>query len=140
MNTQEYLPTPSVRLTRQRKLVWEVLKDAQEHLDADTIYRRAKDRNSHISLATVYRSLGFLKDAGLIHELSLGENHNHYETTPSAPHEHFTCLHCGTVIELETPRLHEIASQVCKQQGLRLVQVELHLSGYCKDCTPRESK
>jgi Fe2+ or Zn2+ uptake regulation protein len=140
MNMQEFLSSPPTRLTRQRRLVWQVLNDAQEHLDAETIYRRANDRNPHISLATVYRSLGYLKDAGLIHELSLGENHNHYEITPSAPHEHFTCLGCGKVIELQTPQLHELASQVCWQQGLCIVQFDLHLSGYCKECAALETQ
>ena len=137
--TQTYnLPNPP-HLTRQRKLVWEVLKDAHEHLDAETVYLRAKNRSPKISLATVYRSLAFLKSAGLIQELNLGENHNHYEISHSAPHAHFTCLRCGKVLEVESPQLNELALRVCRLQGLQITQLDVHLRGYCPECAHMEA-
>lgn len=136
----EQNPPHLPHLTRQRRLVWEVLKDAREHLDAENIYLRAKARNSRISLATVYRSLNFLKHAGLVQEISLGENHSHYETAPAAPHQHFTCLGCNKVIELDHPQLERFARQAAAQKGLHIVQIEIHLSGYCPDCAPQETR
>lgn len=133
------MPHPP-HLTRQRKLVWDVLKDAQEHLDAESVYLQAKNRSPKISLATVYRSLAYLKKAGLIQELSLGEDHNHYEITQSAPHAHFTCLGCGQVIELPTPRVNDLVHQACAQQGMHILQLDVHLRGYCRECSARENK
>ena len=115
------------------------MKDAREHLDAETVYLRAKMRSPQISLATVYRTLSLLKNAGLVNELSLGENHNHYEAVHATPHEHFTCLRCGKVIELETPQFYELARRICAGRGLQIAQIDLHLSGYCPDCASVEN-
>jgi Fe2+ or Zn2+ uptake regulation protein len=122
------------RLTRQRRLVLEILEESQEHLDADMIHEQAKARDPHISLATVYRSLGLLKDMGLVQELRLGENHGHFETTQPNPHHHFTCLKCGRVVEFEAPQVMETVRQLCKGEGLRVTEVQVHLSGFCPKC------
>jgi Fe2+ or Zn2+ uptake regulation protein len=122
------------RLTRQRRLVLEVLQDSQDHLDADMIYDRAKARDPNIGLATIYRSLALLKEAGLVQEHRLGENHGHFETTQSAPHHHFTCLKCGRVIEFEAPQVMAAARKLCKSEGLQVTEIRLHLSGYCSQC------
>ncbi len=79
MNTQRF---SGQRLTRQRKLVLDVVSDSQEHLDAETIYQLARERDENISLATVYRSLAYLKATGLIQEHNLGEDHGHFEFDP----------------------------------------------------------
>lgn len=122
------------RLTHQRRLVLEVLQDSEEHLDAEMIYDRARARDPSISLATVYRSLGLLKDMGLVQEHRLGENHGHFEITHSTPHHHFTCLTCGRVIEFEAPQVMEAVRKLCESEGLQVTEAHLLLSGYCTEC------
>jgi Fe2+ or Zn2+ uptake regulation protein len=122
------------RLTRQRKLILEILEGSREHLDADTIHDRAKVRDSSISLATVYRSLGLLKDIGLVQENLLGEGHGHFEMTQSAPHYHFTCLKCGRVVEFEASQLMEVTRKLCNNEGLQVTEAQLLLRGYCSEC------
>ena len=138
MNTKSSFPLPvhslGRRLTRQRQLVWEILQQHQGHLEAETLYLQAKTRDAHISLATVYRALAYLKSLGLVQVHSLGENHGHFEATPAAPHDHFTCLKCGRVVELSLQTAHEELIKECQSQGLQIVTVNLHLSGYCLQC------
>jgi Fe2+ or Zn2+ uptake regulation protein len=133
-NNVNQLRSSGHRLTRQRKLVLEILQDSREHLDADMIYNRAKARDPNIGIATIYRSLALLKEAGLVQEHRLGENHGHFETTQSRPHYHFTCLKCGKVVEFESPQVMKAARQLCKNEGLQVTQVQLHLSGCCSEC------
>ena len=133
-NYVEQIRSSGRRLTRQRKLVLEILEESQEHLDADAIYDRAKARDPNIGLATVYRSLGLLKEMGLVQEHRLGENHGHFETTQSTPHHHFTCLACGRVVEFESPQVVEVARKLCEIEGLQVTEVHLHFSGYCSKC------
>jgi len=127
------------RLTRQRQLVLEILEESQEHLDAEALYERAKARDPDIGLATIYRSLALLKETGLVQEDKLGEDHGHFETTPSSPHHHFTCLGCGRVIEFESPQVMEVISKLCEREGLQVTDVRLHLSGYCPQCREGDS-
>lgn len=121
-------------LTRQRRLVFEILDESQEHLDADTLYARARARDPKISLATVYRSLAMLKETGLVVENRLGENHGHFETMQESPHFHFTCQKCGRVLELPAGPVLEAIQKVCSLHHLRVDEVSLHLNGLCPDC------
>jgi Fur family ferric uptake transcriptional regulator len=125
------------RLTRQRQLVLEILKESQEHLDAETVYARAKKRDTRISIATVYRTLAFLKEMGLADEHQFGEDHGHFEAVQAdRQHYHFTCLKCGRIVEFQSPQVLKLAHKLCESQGLQVVDVDLHFSGYCADCRP----
>jgi Fur family ferric uptake transcriptional regulator len=133
MKTQ---PVPSIRLTRQRKLVLDILREGKGHLDADTLYRKAKARNPKISLATVYRSLALLREANLVQEHRLGENHSHYEPAGDSLHHHFTCLKCGRVLEFRSPLVLQAARAFGRREGLQIVDVQLDVTGYCAACRP----
>jgi len=126
----------TVHLTRQRRLVLDILREAKSHLDADTLYRKAKARNSKISLATVYRSLALLRDANLIQEHRLGESHSHFEPVGGSLHHHFTCLKCGKVVEFRSPQVLEAARAFGKREGLQIADVRLEVTGYCAACRP----
>ncbi len=122
------------RLTRQRRLVMAVLQESQEHLDAEALHSKARERDPRISLATVYRTLAVLKEVGLVKEHRLGEEHAHFEAAPQEPHYHFTCLGCGKVIEFTAPEVAQVVRRVGKQKNLQISDVHLFLSGYCDQC------
>jgi len=122
------------RLTRQRQLVVDILAESHEHLDAEAIYQRAKERDPRISLATVYRALALLKHTGIVQEHSLGEDHGHFETTHLSPHYHFTCRTCGKVVEFKAPQVVDAARRLCENMQLQVVEIHLLLSGYCSQC------
>ena len=123
------------RLTRQRRLVLEILEQSQEHLDAETLYARAKERDPAISLATVYRSIAVLKEVGLVQAHRLGEEHRHFETIQESPHYHFTCVNCGQVVEFKAPQLMNLAQKLRDSQGLHVTEISLHLTGTCARCS-----
>lgn len=125
--------TAGRRLTSQRRLVLDVLRASNEHIDAETIYARARTRDPDIGLATIYRTLAVLKEMGLVEEHRLGEEHGHYEAK-SEPHYHFTCLGCGKVIEFDTPLMEQIQRKLSEQEGVSITSAHLHLSGYCAEC------
>ncbi len=122
------------RLTSQRRLILDVLKECDEHLEADAIHDRAKTDAPGLSLATVYRTLALLKEMGLIEEHRLGEGHSHYEAVQEEPHYHFTCQRCGKVIEFDTSLVTRVKHDLCEQEGVRITNSHLHLIGYCRDC------
>jgi Fur family transcriptional regulator, ferric uptake regulator len=130
------------RLTYQRKLVLEILEESAgkvppEHLDAESLYERARKRNERIGMATVYRTLAFLKEIGLVDEHQFGEDHGHFEAVQdNRPHHHFTCINCGRVIEFQSPQVMEMARKLCENEGMQVVEVKLHARGYCADCRP----
>ena len=127
-------PSPRQRLTHQRRLVLEIIENSQEHPDAEAILLQARARDARISLATVYRALAFVKEAGLIQEHSLGQGHGHFEAAQSAPHYHFTCKQCGRVIEFSAPEVIQIVHGLGEERGLQVTDVHLLLSGICDRC------
>jgi len=122
------------RLTPQRRLVLEILNGSQDHLDAESIYLQAKQRDEHISLATVYRSLALLKEIGLIVEHSLGEDHAHFETAQPSPHYHFTCEKCGRVFEFNAPEIEEILRTLHLEKEVEINEVHFFITGVCRSC------
>lgn len=123
------------RLTSQRRLLLEILNECHGHLDAEAIYVLAKERDSNISLATVYRTLKVLKEVGVVQERILDSEgqKRHYEMAAKA-HYHFTCLECGRVIEFESPLVEQASRELAEQLDLEIVHTRLHLDGYCPDC------
>lgn len=130
----ETLHTSGRRLTRQRRLVLEVLESSQEHLDAESLHDRAKALQPNISLATVYRTLQILKEMGLVEEHQFGEGHAHFETTQETPHYHFTCSKCGRVIEFDAPQIVDLLRRLSQQKGLQVTGTHLLVTGRCAQC------
>jgi Fe2+ or Zn2+ uptake regulation protein len=122
------------RLTRQRRLVLEILEESSGHLDAEAIFQEAKSRGENISLATIYRSLTFLKEAGLVEEHRLGEDHGHFEAIHSSPHYHFTCSRCGQVVEFRGAGITTAIQSLGRRKGFQINQVHLDLEGLCSAC------
>lgn len=122
------------RITCQRRVVLEVLEESREHLDAESLYQRARQRAPRISLATVYRTVAILKQMGLVTEYSLGEEHGHFEAVPEIPHYHFTCLGCGQVVEFDAPQVAMAIQELAEREGLEIYAVQFSLTGYCARC------
>jgi Fe2+ or Zn2+ uptake regulation protein len=80
---QQAVATRGIRMTRQRRVILQVMDDAEQHLDVDQILERAQKIDSGVHLVTVYRTIDLLKKQGLIDELDLlhlrGDRH-YYET------------------------------------------------------------
>ena len=122
------------RVTNQRALIMEIIRQGEGHLDADEIYRRARERVPRLSLSTVYRTLQMLKKLGIVEELHFDEEHHHYELKPSAEHHHLICLGCGRVIEFHYSLSRYIKRNVPEAKGFDITETEVRMSGYCSKC------
>ena len=122
------------RVTNQRRLLLQLLRRSEGHLDADELFRLAKERESRLSLSTVYRSLRLFKELGLIEEQHFAEEHHHYEAKGSAEHHHLTCLGCGQVIEFQSPLIQRMRRAVGHEKGFEIAGAEVHMVGYCSRC------
>jgi len=124
------------RSTEQRELIQQILQHADEHLDADKIYERARQRSPSISLSTVYRNLQLFKEMGLVEEHQFGSR-RYYEPAPQAKHHHMVCLGCGRVFEFKCPSTERLKSRISKEGGFKVTEAEVRLAGYCPECQER---
>jgi Fur family ferric uptake transcriptional regulator len=125
-------------MTSQRRLLLELLRDAEGHIDAKELYRRASAKDDSIGQATVYRSLNLFKELGLIDEMRLGKIRCYYEIKQSPEHQHLVCRGCGKVIEFQNPHFQKLIKAVRREHGFKVTKAELYLEGYCPECEERE--
>jgi Fur family peroxide stress response transcriptional regulator len=127
------LQEAGIRVTPQRVAVFGVLRDSREHLSAEDVYQRVRQRQPGLSLATVYRTLEMLRDAGLALEGRLGEGRNFYEANVE-PHFHFVCLACHAVEDLAPERAVELQRELAEESGHTVRWSRLDLFGTCASC------
>jgi len=125
-------------LTTQRRLLLELMRDAEGHIDAKELYRRASVRDESISTATVYRSLNLFKELGLVDEMRLGKVRCYYEIKQSPEHQHLVCQGCGKVIEFQNPHFQKLIEAVRREHRFNITKAELYLEGYCPECEEKE--
>ncbi|MCW5982470.1 MAG: transcriptional repressor [Bryobacteraceae bacterium] len=131
------LKEKGVRLTRQRQILLDLIDSSGQHLDAEQLYKLARDKDPGINRVTVYRTLKLLKETGLVDELDLmhfeGDQH-YYETRLKQEHAHVICLSCGKVEEFFGEPLYRLRHQVEKSLGYQVVIARTEIGGYCSHC------
>jgi len=130
------LNAAGLRVTNQRTLILDIIR--QGHLDADEVYRQAREKHPRLSLSTVYRTLQKLKELGLVDELHFDEAHHHYEVKPPVEHHHLVCLGCGRVVEFECPLTQKMKDNIARVKGFEVTGVEVQMAGYCSKCRQRQ--
>jgi Fur family ferric uptake transcriptional regulator len=134
---KQSLQQKGVRLTRQRQILLDLIDQSGKHLDAESLYHLAKERDPKLNRVTVYRTLKMLKIGGLVDELDLmhfnGEQH-FYETRMKQEHAHVVCLRCGRVEEFFGEPLQRIRRQVENNFGFQVLVARTELGGYCTSC------
>ena len=125
-------------MTSQRRLLLELLRDAEGHIDAKELYRRASAKDDSIGQATVYRSLNLFKELGLIDETRLGKIRCYYEIKQSLEHQHLVCRGCGKVMEFQNPHFQKLIEAVRREHGFKVTKAELYLEGYCTECEEKD--
>lgn len=131
-----------VRLTRQRRILLEVMDQAEQHLSADAILERAQKIDPRVHQVTVYRTLEMLKRHGLLDELDLLHIHGHrhfYESHGPRDHIHVACLRCGKVREVESELFEQLKRQIERDTGIQITVTRTEIGGYCEGCRPRRA-
>src|SRR5690625_3052742 len=127
-----------LRMTRQRKLVYEVLMAKRDHPTAEEVFRRVKERTSNISLATVYNCLEKLVECGLIRQVNRDRESSRFCGNLSE-HGHFHCNQCGSVYDIDLTRstLDQLVSKPSSE--FQIEQFDITFRGLCPDCQPTKT-
>ena len=137
----EELDCKGIRMTAQRRAVVEAIQEGKEHLDADALLERARQKHSHIDRATVYRTIELLKKLRLIDELDLmhleGEKH-YYEVKTTRDHIHLACFRCGRIEEISSPLFERLKAEIAEEAGFDIRAIRLEAGGHCKACAAQD--
>ncbi|MBM3172310.1 MAG: transcriptional repressor [Chloroflexi bacterium] len=133
-SARQVLNNSSKRVTAQRALLLDLIRHSDCHLDADGLYRLAKEKHARINLSTVYRNLHLFFKLGLIEERHFAEEHHHYEAKAAAEHQHLCCLGCGKVVEFDFPLTQKLKGEIGEEYDFDVAGVEVSLTGLCSNC------
>ena len=118
-----------LKMTEQRRVIARVLSEAIDHPDVEQLYLRAHAMDSRISIATVYRTVRLLEEAGIIERHDFGDGRARYEEAGEEHHDHLIDLKSGKVIEFTNKDIEKLQEIVAEQLGYRLVDHRLELYG-----------
>lgn len=124
--------TKGLKLTDQRRIIAQVITDAQDHPNVEEVYQRANAIDSKISLATVYRTVNLLEGYGVIEKLEFGDGRARYEqknNTETDHHHHLIDLTTGKIIEFYDEEIEILKANIAKKLGYKLVDHRLELFG-----------
>jgi Fe2+ or Zn2+ uptake regulation protein len=119
-----------LRHTAQRASILATLRHAEGHLTAAEVHAGL---DSPIALSTVYRTLEGLRDAGVVSALE-GARGTTFEWTEAPSHHHLRCLRCGSVTEIELPRLLRVEAEIRARTGFEANIRHLGIAGLCASC------
>ena len=121
------------RLTPQREAVLRAVRERDDHPTASDIFAAAKQHLPAISYATVYNSLRYLRQAGLVRELSFGDGASRYDGITDR-HDHALCTECGKLVDFDLAEPAELMHEAARKSNFQADSVHLTLVGRCPDC------
>jgi Fur family ferric uptake transcriptional regulator len=119
--------TKGLRLTGPRKLIAQVLSEADDHPDVAAVYKRVFERDKSVSLATVYRNVRRFEQEGILERHAFRDGRSRYEKASKGHHDHLIDLQTGKVIEFRSEEIERLQAEIARQLGYRLVAHRLEL-------------
>ena len=122
-----------IRMTGQRRLIINVLENSRDHPDVETLFERANKIDNKVSIATVYRTVKILKNAGILEKLEFNDGRSRFEDAVRKHHDHLIDLDTGKVIEFIDEEIEYIQKKIANKLGYELIGHKLELYGKKND-------
>ena len=126
------------RMTPQRLAILHVLHHAGTHLSPGEIFKRARQELPGITEPTVYRTLDFLTENGLIYPSHSGNRHSAYQIA-GRDHHHLICRICGGEVEVDHSLLASLYRKLEAESGYTRIDSHVNFFGICPDCRVKSS-
>lgn len=128
------------RRTRQRATIAEVLDSFDEFRTAQDIHDLLRHRGDQVGLATVYRNLQSMVEAGEVDLVRTPDGQASYRACGHATrthHHHLICRQCGRTVELELDGVESLIDSLAERHAFSDVDHSLELHGLCAACARR---
>lgn len=136
-NTWDYvtfLRERGYRMTPQRQIIMDAICEGKGHTTLPEILDRVQHKAPAINQATVYRSLHFLLNMGLIVKAEVGPGETVYEIRGRSPHHHLLCRVCHHEIEIDAAPIAALQQTLQERYGFTIDANHLLLTGCCAHC------
>jgi Fur family transcriptional regulator, ferric uptake regulator len=116
-----------MRLSRQRRMVLDLLWVEKSHLSARDIFEKLNNLGRNIGHTSVYQNLEALQTAGVIECLDRASGRLYGYR--SDPHSHLTCSQSGAIQDLDVELPRELLDQIERRTGFAIETYTLNLTG-----------
>ena len=139
------LKNTEYRLTKPRKIIYEILENSKEHLSAEDIYKEAYSIYPAIGLTTVYRTLELFMKMGIVNKYDFGDGRaryelNYIEDRSREHHHHLVCKRCHKIIDYsdfvdeEVELIQKTIDSLEKKYNFHITDHFIEFYGYCNSC------
>lgn len=131
---RESLSSGGFHFTEQRAAVFEYLRTIDHHPTAEEVYVAVRERLPKVSLATVYKNLEALIEAGVASKFTYGDGSARYDIRTDH-HHHLRCLRCGRMWDVEAgEEAAWLQSLKSPRKGFEVTAYRLEILGNCREC------
>lgn len=119
----------------QKDYILKILFYSEEHLTAEQIAAKVKiDYNIDVGIATVYRTMKFLEELGVIEVLDIGDGVKRYEISLALHHDHLVCTSCGRIVEFTDEVIEEKQIKIAQDHKFDFKDHVMTIYGLCENC------
>ena len=131
----QFLDQKNLRITSQRRAIVDTVFGTDQHFTAEQLLEWAREKDSSVSRATVYRTLPLLTESGLVHEMDFGKDYKIYDPNYAdhPNHNHIICDDCDKIIEFESDRLEALESEISSKLGFEVNSQQLRINASCEE-------
>ncbi len=128
-----YLQRKRLKTTQQREAIVDAFLRSSGHVALEDLLSSARRRNPGVGLATVYRTVKLLEEAGLAHARQFGSGQTLYEVAGARHHhDHLICQHCNFIVEFENDEMETMQVKIAHRLGFNVIQHRHELYGLCE--------
>ncbi len=129
-----FLKSGKNRITPERFEVMDAALEYDGHFGADDLYIVMKNLNSHVSRATVYKTLELLVQCELLSKRNFGENITRYESNyKRQSHDHLICMDCGRIVEFVNQKVKKLPEEIADELGFEVSSYSFNIFARCKN-------
>jgi Fur family ferric uptake transcriptional regulator len=132
------LKAKGMRLTPQRRLIADLIHENADHLSAEDIIKRVRERMPGVNKSTVYRTLELLEKSGCVYKSEL-DDRVIYHHAEEGHHHHLVCEECGRIIECDEDIVAPLEKSLEKRYGFRVHLQHLVMTGRCRACRKKRA-
>jgi len=138
---KQYLKDKGLLSSTQREQVLDIFLKTEKHPTINDLYDLVRKKNPKIGLATVYRTMRVICDAGLARQTDFGDGPRRFEHKYKHDHhDHLVCTNCGKVIEVLSPEIEKLQQKLAKRHGFVPLRHKMQIFGRCRQCRRKEKR
>lgn len=132
---RDYLAKHHLNASWARDAVVETFLEMPGHIDLQALHARVKERHPGVGLATVYRTVKLMQNAGIVQARHFADRSAVYEVVAGREHhDHLICERCGQIVEFSDADIERIQDDIARDHGFVLVSHRHELFGLCTGC------